>query len=520
MSDLQIPAFDEINYIENRLNAQARVLHFPESEESAFHACCRWLQQQGYEAKECWTRKDQCFGAYLKDHTGIFLNYFGGTKELRIVEEKDCTYFSFADQAGDALFPPQITQLTMEDFGMSYAIRLSDGRFILMDGGRNMEPEWDRLYACLKEQSPTEHPCIAAWIFSHPHGDHFHCLIGFMEKYGSCVDIERFFFHFPAHDDFVHYPALQDAPTPVGNLAGRIWIPRMLETIRKTGAAVFTPHTGQRFCIGDADMEILSSMEDTIHATHDINGISLVIKMTLGGQSILWATDAGFSYARLAQRYGDYLKADILQIPHHGFQSGTAEGEIEGYRLIRPRVCLLPASDFTAFTFFCAYRPGTRFLIEWDEVEEIITGSQTHTLILPYLPLPNAKENTRLMLAKGQDAAGARSWVFTGLSTAREEDFIFTILNTVIPPARVSINLYFEEKALAVRFIQTEIGGSCLKTLNIVGDEVDGCIYPHSINSLKVKGVPQNQPFAVRFISDTPIIVSHRDHAPAYHSAF
>ena len=49
MSDLQFPVFGEENLIENQLNAQARVLHFPEREVSAFHACCQWLMEQGFE---------------------------------------------------------------------------------------------------------------------------------------------------------------------------------------------------------------------------------------------------------------------------------------------------------------------------------------------------------------------------------------------------------------------------------------------------------------------------------------
>ena len=34
--------------------------------------------------------------------------------------------------------------------------------------------------------------------------------------------------------------------------------------------------------------------------------------------------------------------------------------------------------------------------------------------------------------------------------------------------------------------------------------------------SLKKRGVPENADFAVRFLSDVPIVVSHPDHTPAY----
>ena len=63
---------------------------------------------------------------------------------------------------GDAVTAPQITQLEQEDYGMSYVIRLSDGRFIVIDGGNNFEPDIDRLMNCLKAGSNSEKPVIAS----------------------------------------------------------------------------------------------------------------------------------------------------------------------------------------------------------------------------------------------------------------------------------------------------------------------------------------------------------------------
>ena len=404
---------------------------------------------------------------------------------------------------------------------LAYVIRLSDGRFIVIDGGRNLPGECDKLMRCLKAQSPVEKPVIAAWIMSHPHSDHFHCFLGFMEKYAQEVCIESFLYNFPEPNDAEHYPALvAENSNIMGNLSAIHNIPIMESWIAQTGAAVYTPHTGQHYAIGDAHLEILSSMDDTIHRSHDINSTSLVIRMRLGGQIILWSTDAGYSYAQLAERWGAYLKADILQIPHHGFQSGTAEGELAGYAFIQPCICLLPVADFTAYTFFCAYRAGTRSLMLSDTVEEFITGSVERTLVLPYTPPAGAMEKIHRQMQQGQDNDGARTWFFTGLSTGNPDDFVFTLLNTVIPAANVRIDLYFEEKALAIRDIRTQINGSLFKQLNIIGEDVDGNAEPFSSVSLKNRGIPENQPFAVRFISDIPIVVSHKNHAPAYHSSF
>ena len=117
------------------------------------------------------------------------------------------SYFSYTDRFRGDMMAPQITQVHLEDFGLSYVIRLSDGRFIIFDGGWNFEPDRNRLFECLKAGSPDEKPVIAAWILTHPHGDHYLCFLGFMEQYGDQVVIEKFLFNFPEFDDIEHTPS-------------------------------------------------------------------------------------------------------------------------------------------------------------------------------------------------------------------------------------------------------------------------------------------------------------------------
>ena len=505
---------------ENQLNRSARVATFDEVNSDAFERCCAVYAAAGYVQQEMYTQNAHSFAAFRMGTRGAFINYFASTRELRVVEEESCAYFDYADRPRKDSVKPQITQIALEYFGMSYVIRLSDGRFIVIDGGNNIEADCRKLFDCLKAGSPVEKPVIAAWIMTHPHSDHFHCFLGFMEIYAQDVVIERFLFNFPECDDEEHYPSLVNVNSLVRSLKpAHVCIPIMLDWIAKSGAAVYMPHTGQRYAIGDAQLEILSSMDDTIHVSQNINAAALVIRMTLGGQTILWSTDAAYSHAKLAQRYGTHLKADILQIPHHGFQSGSAEGELAGYAFIQPRICLLPTDDFIAYTFFCAYRAGTRSLMLADTVEEFITGEVERTLPLPYEPPAGAMKAIHEKMRVGADNAGARTWFFTGLSTANPDDFVFTLLNTVIPEASVRIDLYFELKANAVRDIRTKVSGSCFKQINIAGDDVVGDQPPFSAVSLQVRGYPENQPFAVRFISDIPIVVSHPNHAPAYYSS-
>jgi hypothetical protein len=344
-------------------------------------------------------------------------------------------------------------------------------------------------------------------------------MIGFMARYGDAVTVEKFFFNFPEPDDYAHYPALGNKDKRFEDNSPTTNIPKMLAAVNASGAAVYTPHTGQRYRIGDAALEILSSMDDTIHCSQNVNASSLVIRMELAGQVILWSADAAYSDTRLAERYGSYLKADILQIPHHGFQSGTAAGEIRGYELIRPQVCLLPVSEYNAFTVFGIYREGTRWLMSKAGVEELITGSRQRTLTLPYTPPAYAKWELEQRYFSGLDNGGSCAWMFCGLHTSCEEDFRFTILNTIHSAANVMIELFFEDSARKIRYIKTQIPAGSLRTVNIVGEDVDSESLYFNWLSLETQGIPEDAPFAVRFLSDVPIVVSHKNHAASYHAA-
>ena len=157
--------------------------------------------------------------------------------------------------------------------------------------------------------------------------------------------------------------------------------------------------------------------------------------------------------------------------------------------------------------------------MEADYVEELIAGTNQRTITLPYVPRSEGKRELQTKLAKGLENNGARTWIFTGLSTGREEDLVFSVLNTTVLPIEVSIELYFDDKAKVVKFIKAQIGGSSFKTFNIVGDEVDGNARYFSRSLLSQKGIPENVPFAVRFMCDTPMVVSHKDHQPTYRSS-
>ena len=233
---------------------------------------------------------------------------------------------------------PLITQLRTPyftvDCGMSYLIRLGDGRFVMIDGNIGEYDEPDYLMRLLSQQNVTAaKPTIAAWIITHPHGDHFFGMVNFCEKYANDVVIEKMIFKFPVAgrcgggSDTSAFFAMLDT----------------LDTLE--GTEIITPSTGDRYTFADATFDVLFTYTDLDPAPiPDINDTSVVMRMELCGHRAMWLGDIGKQASdNICARFSiDELKSDIMQVGHHGYTGGSDEL----YRAIDPEVILWPCPDF------------------------------------------------------------------------------------------------------------------------------------------------------------------------------
>ena len=525
MFSIQLPAFGETEFFDNQMNKTARVVLIPHSPESRFSEYCQLLNQSGFTQTELVSLSHRRFAAFQKETIGVFVNYFANTSELQVVVEEDCAYFSYTDTCKPAVVQPQLTQVRLRDFGLSDVIRLSDGRQIVIDIGNAHEADADALYNRLKADSPYEKPIIAAWIITHPHCDHYHGFFPFMDKYADEVMIEKFFFNFPEPDDLEHYPALAIVRNAINEWWHTEGIPtnavlkRFLQQVEAMGTPVYMPHTGQSYRIGDADFLFVASTGDTIHCSQNINHSCLMFMMDLGGQRTLFTADGSFSDARLPERYGQELKADIMQVPHHGFGCGDDDSQIRGYRLVAPRTCLLPVDFREAYTSFTTFRPGTNYLMTRLDIDELLTGEKEQVLPLPYSPDPAEAFTYQQRYLEGRDNGGARTWIFSDLNTSRKEDFFFSVFNGTYYNAQLQVELFFENMQKKIIKIQNQglrLGVFRLNCLLHPEDDQEKFDAPDFLAQM---GIPENTYFTVRFISNLPIVVSHRDHTPAYHSS-
>ncbi len=511
--------------VETVINNTSTVTVIHKISEGDFISVCSRIENEGYILKENNSLPFHKFKAYHKGTTGAFVNYFPGADEITVCFEEECNYFSYSDRESEKRVSPQIAQLYLEDFGMSYVIRLSDSRFIIIDGGWDLTPDAERLYAYLKENTADEKPVVAAWIITHMHTDHYRCFNRFTELHKDDVTVEKFLINFPSanKDNFEGEKSFFRAEIkeeyPLINTSDKVHVARMFENMKLYGAKIYMPHTGQKFRIGDSLWECLSCVDDSYHFSEDDNSSSLVFRMELAGQVVLWTADASFSDSGMLKKYGNYLKADILQVPHHGFMSGDAKEHKLCYDLIDAEVCLLPVSSYNAYVTMDTYIEASGYLMKNTSIKELIDGDETVTLTLPYHAPAYAREAFKSKFYEGRKAAGSKVWIYSGLDSSEKDDFVFDIFNGTRLEIKVSVELFFSDSTQRTTGTAIMVPPYSVNTYNLRDGEsvtLNKCHF--NWESVNVRGIPENTVFAVRFIAENGIVVSHKTRKAAYNA--
>ena len=504
--------------LHNRTNNVSEIFMYKTASASDYNRVCADLKSEGFiEREQNSFGTAHYFTAFLRETDAVFVNFFANINMLTVSTEENTNYFNFSDVSGEKCTAPKLTQRTLKDFGMSYVLHLSDGRFLILDSGREFESDADSLYEFLCANSSGK-PQIAAWIFSHPHDDHCYGFMTFFDKYGNDVVIEKILYYFPCNDDTAHYPHLAVPRAGVPNSAPSCYMPDFEEKARKSGADIYCPRTGQTYVIGDAKIEILGCMDDSIYNTNAVNGIALVIRVEFGGQVMLFATDAPFSSTQFPQKYREYLKADILQIPHHGFGMGTDMGEVNGFSYINPETCFLPFASCAEYMVQRAFREPIRYLVETLEVGEIIAGEATRTLEIPYHPTAYAKLDYRAKYDIGKSAEGFNVWMFTGLNTGCADDLEFAVTNMIPTTPTIKVYLYFDERAKHLSYTLKYKKALCISKFDIFKCDENTDDFEVNLENVRAKGIPEKSDFSIRFVSDFPVVISNKKHKDTFHA--
>ncbi len=447
------------------------------------------------------------FSFYKKGNINKILAFYPKAGLIKLVTDESALLNGLSDNGKENICEPLLTMVDTFDFGLSLVWRLSDGRFIVFDGGWEAIDYADRLMAVLKKQCVTEKITIAAWIMTHPHIDHYRCYTSFAKKFENQYNVQRFIYNFfdsDTKDDFIA-GAEKEGPH----------MARFFEAVAQSGASVYRAHTGEVFDMVGAHFEILSSPDDTLKPkTTNINTLSLVFKITYMGQTILVTGDAMLPASRLADRFGSYLKSDILQVPHHMFDGGCTAC----YRLIDPETILIPCEDEYVFSVVATRQNGSKepnlFLLRDLNVKDCYTGARGNIVLpLPHKVRANGRELLLADIEKGDRSIGAKDWFFGDITT---ENCSFTVVNTAWETSKFRIDIISEaDHGPSVHdFKELTVPKIHFKTFTLTDEEgYDAEARGGEISQYFKEG----EKYVVRFRCYTPMIVKGPSE-PFYHS--
>lgn len=313
---------------------------------------------------------------YYTDYSCTVRLVFDSLKSSVIFPKEDNSYTKVTN--------PTLTVMTLDykrmvsgaAYGMSYVFTLSDGSYLIYDGG--LWGDADHLIEFLENNNKREDKkvTVAAWVITHSHLDHYECLQTVLENFSDKLDIEKFVFNEASEEYFNGGKDFDDfLSTKIYELADGKF--ENLEYVRL--------HTGQRMSVRDCIVEAFFTHEDLYPSViGGMNSTSLVTKVYLGGQTfMLLADEEGASDKILPKMYSKAWKSDFVQVTHHGYGGGTDEL----YDLISPEYAMWPTAEY----FFNLVKEGkwqkahSIYLLENIKIKEAFIAEGGHkTLTLPY----------------------------------------------------------------------------------------------------------------------------------------
>ncbi len=370
-----IPAYPTFSVTTRKVTGNATEVTVSSGDREVFISYAKGLAEKGYTLLSETSVGDNLFYVYQNRRYALTLAYDPTAAEISItvdastgapIRETDC----------EEICEPLLTQMALSHLqvnaGMGYIIRLSDGRFIVIDGGADDGLDYIKMYNILKSQCVNgEVPVIAAWILTHGHDDHYGNFLKMMSVYVP-------------NGEIVLQNVIQNLPS---GGAGGLSDGAILSGVSTApGVRILYARTGQSHVVGGAQIDILYTPDDFYpDAIKGGNNTSVVFRVTLGGQTIMFLGDCENQEAtHVYKRYGDALKCDIMQQAHHGYWAGS----VKLYQAIDPEVVLWPSPAHWYYDLYDGTWGNSSnkwITMQSENVRQIILAAAgTRTLTMPH----------------------------------------------------------------------------------------------------------------------------------------
>ncbi|MEZ0536166.1 ComEC/Rec2 family competence protein [Caldicellulosiruptoraceae bacterium PP1] len=192
--------------------------------------------------------------------------------------------------------------------GDSIIIKTPNNNFILIDSGPRSS--LDKFKKYLKLLNIDKFYAVFA---THPHEDH----IGNMDYVMNNYTIKNFY----SSNSYTNTDTFMD----------------MLNSLKRKNLKIKALWAGDKITIDDIEFEILSPSKKY----EELNNMSLVIKVSYKGNSVLLMGDAMNEAEKDIIKNGYNLKSDIIKIGHHGSYSSSS---FQFLKLVNPKYAIISAA--------------------------------------------------------------------------------------------------------------------------------------------------------------------------------
>ncbi len=332
-----------------------------ETTESEYNTYLSALAGDGYKTHATNDIAGNLFSTlYTADYT-VNAGFYKNLSEVRvIIEPFEEDTLPLARSNEKHITSPLLTMIGLDNKiggeyqknGLCLIFRLSDGSFIIVDGGHSEDAAVvaNDILAAIREQSKDYAKSdsdirIAAWIITHPHSDHYGALVKGYAQF-SKIKIERIFGNFWPENTFLALQNAKDTFAP-GKYSTYTQTYGLAESL---GADYVVPHVGQVWHFGNTAFEFLYTIESFLpRTTPTFNTSSLIFRTVTTDDSgkeytVMVTGDAtGYTMDIIAKTYGEELRSDLVQLAHHGsITSGNNGGTQKAYELMKPSVLFWP----------------------------------------------------------------------------------------------------------------------------------------------------------------------------------
>lgn len=319
------------------------------AEREAFDAYVAKLEALGFAHVAATETQKGCFVTlYGNSHT-VYLGFYGDSDSVRIISQRTAAPSALSASETGGTVEPVISFVglardtkgngTLYGNGLSLILRLSDGSFLIADGGGQNTTHAELVYSELRRLATDPDDIrISAWFITHAHIDHAGVFHIFSQKYADKVTLERLIWNIPTEK---YLTSLEDdGESTAAEMARRI----RSDVDRWKGLEVIKAHVGQEYYFADARVMIYATA-DMLYpagASTTANSTSVVFKITTSDGSLMVTGDADTDTCGImCGLFGTELKSDAITVVHHGYTGGTTQF----YSYVAPRIVLWPASQ-------------------------------------------------------------------------------------------------------------------------------------------------------------------------------